>query len=109
MLDPSLFPHLLLTLFWAHPAVVVSDKSSTESAYQHQLLPHGYSGADVVPFAPPTKEFQLRLLTFTFHCPPDGVHRVLIFFPSVLFSVVPQTRAAKLRSALPCAGDMMKE
>lgn len=108
MLDPSLFPHLLLTLFWAHPAVVVADKSSTEAAYQHQLLPHGYSAADV-PFAPSTKEFQLRLSTFTFHCSPDGAHRVLTSFLSVLFSVVPHTRAAKLGSALPCAGDMMKE
>lgn len=87
--------------------MVLADESFTQD--QHQLLPYGYPGADAAPSAAPTKEFQLRLSAFTFHCPADGVHGVLTPFLSVLFSVFPQTGAAGLGSALPCAGAVMKE
>lgn len=96
VLEASFLPHLPLT-FWTHTAVVVAGESLTKDLHtQHQLLPDADSGADVDPFAPAATAQSTPAQALSVHlpgqlCSPDGVHRVLTSFLSVLFSALPES------------------
>ena len=116
VLKASSLPHLPLTPFWTHTAVVVADEllakglHNTSSFHMHiqELVSTRLSQQ------PQHKVLQLRLSACTFQvrsAHPMEYTEFLLLFSLCYFLLFPSHRAmaAKLGSGPPCARDMMKE